>query len=463
MNLIRTKIKSAFFFLLLSLLMACGTAYRTAERTITDIANSELWHIGRHGGLSEEETKWATVAWSYFENNYNPQTGFVNSIDRYPVASMWHVADYIAALYCARQLGFIDRKTFDERFSKLLHQLNTMPLAFDKLPNTLYNTHSGAMVDHANQEGEIGWSALDIGRLLFWLNIIKSDAKYFSEYIDRIVLRYDYCGVSDEDGNLFNGVKENNKLTLHRENSIGYTEYAKSGFRLWGMSVPPKLLWNPVHKVRIYDIDIDYDSSWARREGVYGPILTIPFALAGIEAHWKMPSSFGADGAHGNFMRRYAQKVYDIQEKRYEIEGISTARTDHPLSAPPYFLRDSIFGDGYAWSTLSDSGEHYPNLALVSTRAVFGMWPLWNTTYSDHLMDVIKELYDKQRGWFEGRYEQTARYDRTISISTNTVVLEAITYKKVGPFFDPPKNNTYAITKLSDKFDHPNGCLPTLG
>ena len=456
--------RAALAMMICSILMnGCGTAYRGLENAATAFANSEIWHIGRHGALSEQEEAWAATAWRYFENNYNAQTGFVNSVDRYPVASMWHVADYIAALYCARQLGFIDRKTFDERFSKLLHQLNTMPLAFGKLPNVLYNTQSGQMVNYANQPGEMGWSVVDVGRLLFWLSIIKSDATYFSEYIDRIVLRFDYCDAVSEEGVIYNGRKENNALRTFPEKSIGYTEYAKTGFRLWGITTAPKRLWNPVHKVRIYDVELEYDSSWARREGVYGPILTTPFVLSGIEAHWKMPSSFGADGADGNFMREYAEKVYSAQEKRYRAEGVSTARTDHPLSAPPFYLQDSIFGGGYPWSTLSDTGEHFPQLALVSTRATFGLWALWKTPYTTHLMDVVKELNDEQRGWYEGRYEATADYDRTISITTNALVLQALTYKKTGPLYEAPERNQYALSKLSDRFQHPNGCLPELG
>ena len=452
-----------FAALSVNFVSSCGTAYRTINGAATEIANSELWHIGRHGPLTEEEERWAKTAWRYFENNYNDQTGFVNSIDRYPVVSMWHVADFIAALFCARKLEFIDQKTFDQQFSKLLYQLNTMPLAFGKLPNALYNTQTGQMVDYANQPKEVGWSAIDIGRLLLWLSIIKSDAEYFSEYIDRVVLRFDYCDVVEDDGHLFNGIRENNALKLVRENSIGYTEYAKSGFRLWGITTNATQFWNPIHKVHIYNIELDYDSSWARREGVYGPVLTLPFTLPGIEVHWELPSEFGAEKAKGGLIRNYAEKLYSVQEKRYEIDGITTARTDHQLSAPPYFLADSIFGGGYAWSTLSGTGENFPHLALVSTRAVFNMWALWKTPYTSHLIEVIKELHQDDRGWFEGRYEQTAEYDRTITISTNASVLESLTYKKYGPLFSKAKRNQYVLSRLSDKFLHPNGCLPRLG
>ena len=442
--------------------VGCGVAYRGVTRAAGDIADSSLWHVGRHGELTEQENEWVATAWRYFDNNYNYETGFVNSTDRYPVVSVWHIADFIAALYCARELGLIESKDFDERFTKLLHQLNTMALAFEKLPNTLYNTKTGEMVNYANQPEEVGWSVIDIGRLLFWLSVIKADAPEFSEYVDRIILRYSFCEAVTESGQLFSAQKVNNSIETFEETGIGYTDYAQIGFRLWGLTTPPKRKWDPRNKVRIYDIELEYDSNWARNHGSYGPILSAPYLLAGIEVHWELPSSLGADNADGRYLRDAAERVYKVQEARYTLEGISTARTDHQLNRPPFFLQDSIFGGGYPWSTLSDTGENYPNLSLVSTRAVFGLWALWKTPYTEHLMEVIRELYDPGRGWFEGRYEVTGDYERAITISTNAMVLEAMTHKKRGALFDMPERNSYVLNRLSDEFFHPSGCLPEL-
>lgn len=45
--------------------------------------------------LSEEEFEWANVAWQYFENNYQENTGLVNSVDGYPSTTMWDTASYL--------------------------------------------------------------------------------------------------------------------------------------------------------------------------------------------------------------------------------------------------------------------------------------------------------------------------------------------------------------------------------
>ena len=146
----------------------CGVAVRTVDKGIIAFKNSRFFHQGRHGELTEQEKQWARIAWRYFENNYQPQTGLVNAVDNYPSCSMWNIADYLAALIAAHQLGLIKRCEFDRRLSKLLAFLNTMDLFFGKLPNLLYHTQTGAMVNYQNQPEEIGWSAVDIGRLLIW-------------------------------------------------------------------------------------------------------------------------------------------------------------------------------------------------------------------------------------------------------------------------------------------------------
>ena len=456
------NLAAAFAFLSAAMTTGCGVAYRGVETAVVSISNSELWHTGRHGALSDEEKEWAEIAWRYFLNNHNPETGFVNSTDRYPVVTMWHVADYLSALYCARRLGLIERKDFDEKFSKLLHQLNSMELFYKKLPNTLYNTQTGQMVNYANQPEALGWAVIDVGRLLLWLSIMKAETPHFSEYIDRIILRFSYCEAIDEEGVLHSAVRVNDELKTVKETGIGYTEYAQVGFRLWGLKTQPRLKVNPENKVNVLGVEFDYDSNWARRVGTYGALVTAPYVLAGMEFHWKSPGNFDADEQDGDYFRRTAEKVYEVQERRFTEKGITTARTDHQLNRPPFYLQDSIFAQGYPWSTLSDAGENYPYLALVSTRAVFGLWALWRTDYTDHLMTVVKELYDSERGWYEGRYEVSGDYERAITITTNAMVLAALAYKRDGVLFEKWQTRTFIEESLSDEFKHPNGCLPEL-
>ncbi|MEM6797518.1 MAG: DUF3131 domain-containing protein, partial [Acidobacteriota bacterium] len=159
---------AAFLAVLLLPVTGCGLAARGLRDGLSNFRNSQLFHQGQHGSLSDQEMEWARIAWRYFENNHNPQTGLVNMMDRYGVTNMWCLGDSIAALVAAEQLGLIDKRQFDARMSGLLDFLNRMGLFAGRLPNRLYDTANGAMIGHDNQPAEIGWSAVEIGRLLVW-------------------------------------------------------------------------------------------------------------------------------------------------------------------------------------------------------------------------------------------------------------------------------------------------------
>lgn len=428
-------------------LSGCGVV----ARSITD-----------HRQLNDVELEWARVAWRYFEANTNKKTGLVNSIDRYPVATMWHVGDYLAAVIAAREFKLIENKEFDERISGLLEFLNTMSLFFGKLPNRLYNTSNGVMVDYANQPSEIGWSAVDLGRALIWLKILSVRYPEYSEYVDRVVLRWDFCQVVGPCGELNGGTKADDKIQVFREGRLGYEEYAASGFELWGFDAREAQKLGPMSIGRVYDVDIPVDKRGYRETGTHAPLLTGPYVLYGLELDWSEDitgTKFVADEPAP--MRHIAQLVYQLQEARYLRERILTARTDHQLGKPPYFVYDSIFAAGYPWNTVSDDGSAHEDLALVSTRAAIAMWALWPGEYTNRLMLSIRELYDPEKGWYEGRYELTGGHEKTITASTNAMVLEALLYKaRGGPLHKPALEPSFGQLLLQQTFSRPGKCFP---
>ena len=74
-------------------------------------------------------------------------------------------------------------------------------------------------------------------------------------------------------------------------------------------------------------------------------------------------------------------------------------------------------------------------------------------------MVLVKELYDPQRGWYEGRYELTSAYEKSISLKTNAGVLEALLYKQNGKLYQLGKTKEYRDVKFNSRFDHPGRCL----
>jgi Protein of unknown function (DUF3131) len=52
--------------------------------------------------LTPQEMVYAKAAWKYFEKNYQPSTGFANSVGGYPSGSLWDIGNYLMALNTAR-------------------------------------------------------------------------------------------------------------------------------------------------------------------------------------------------------------------------------------------------------------------------------------------------------------------------------------------------------------------------
>ena len=456
------RFSSLFLILFLFGTCRCGVVVRKTVQGVKAVKNSSVFHQGRHGALNETERRWATIAWQYFKKNYQAETGLVNSVENYPATTMWHLADYIAALIAAHQLEIIDLHEFDKRLSKVLGFLNTMPLYGGKLPNHTYHTKSGRMVEFNNNPGKTGWSAVDLGRLLIWLHTAKVNYPHFSEYIDRVVLRWNFCELIDNCGTLYGALQVKDRQTIFQEGRLGYEEYAARGFELWGFNTERAASLEPSETVYVYGEPLRIDARDPRETGVQAPILSLGFFLDGMEFNWDLAGDrrSGAKVHSDSDMAEMAATVYRLQALRYEKDKIFTARTDHPLSSKPFFVYDSIFTMGFAWNTTDDQGKFEPKGALVATKAVFGMWVLWKTAYTDALMKVVDCLGDPKRGWLEGRHERSGAWEDLVTISTNAVVLEALWYKRKGKLNQGIEDVGYYEVNHSETFRSRSKCLP---
>jgi len=443
-------------------LSGCGVATRAISNAANNIQTSQTFIQGRRAPLTEKEIEWAKIAWKYFENNIDRSTGLVNSIDGYTSASMWTVADSLAAMIAAHEFELIDEITFDRYVTRVLAALNNMPLYRQRVPNRLYNATTLEMISYDGRPEQIGWSAVDMGRLLIWLRILRTSYPKYGEYIDKAVFRWNFCDVIDRCGMLYAGSESNSELDLFQEGRLGYEEYAAAGYQLLGFNTEESSAIEPYEVVTVFGVDLLKDARDPRNFNVFSPILSGPYLYYGLELNWDEIGDFWSlDSMHSLAdLGDLADRVYFAQEARYFQHRILTARTDHQLARPPYFVFDSIYADGYAWNTISDNGTPHQNLALVSTRAVFGMWALWKTEYTDRLMSVTETLYNKDRGWWEGRYEISGAYDTTTTAATNAMVLQALLYKTKGKLLTAPPEPTYGEIRLDDVWRHPGRCFP---
>lgn len=407
------------------------------------------------GVLSAEEREWADAAWRYVETNTNATTGLVNGADQRAVATMWDVADAIAALVSARELGLIDRCTFDRRFGPLVAFLNNMPIVDNIAPNRWYDAAKGTMIDAAQKPSVVGWSAMDLGRLMVWLRIVEARYAEWSPYIGRAISRWNYCAIVDACGTINRGVHTGPFTNrLEQDGRLGYEEYAAAGFAIWRFETGKALQLDPVEDISVEGVPLLRDARDAAPNLARAPLTTTPFAAYEME--------IGGTLSHpdaGRY-REVGRAVAEAQYQRYRRQGIMTARGGRPLVTPPWHVFDSVWAEGYAWNSIDPSGGSAPHFALLSTASVFELWAAYPDDVAQKMVDLMCSLRDAQRGFYAGRFERTGGVDTTITLRTNAAVLESLMYRRLGVIYKPAAEPGWFEVQSRDEFFRPGRCLP---
>lgn len=419
--------------IMISASVAAQSTY--AIELLPSAAQPPVVYKHRSGALTDTELEMAKIAWRYFQNNYQPETGLVNAVDNYPSTTMWDTASYMAALVAAHQFGFIDKQTFDDRLARLLATFNTMQFFRSELPNKVYHTKTGEKVNYSNKPGEIGFSALDLGRMLIWLRIIKENYPEHANAIDSVVLRWDFSHVVDSCGTMYGAMLDENKKTVYvQEGRLGYEEYAAKGFQLWHVPTCLASRAEPFAVMPMFCVNVPYDTRDPRELSQHNYIVSESYVLDGIELNWDLVGDMESpDFIHTDkVMENFAHRIYQVQENRYKEAGIITARSEHQLDKSPYFVYDTIYTDGYPWNTITDSGKYVPEFAAVALKAALGMWVLWDSPYTDLLANHIWHQYVPEKGYYEGVYENGKGPIKTFTANNNGIMLEALLFKAKG-------------------------------
>ncbi|RMF24378.1 MAG: DUF3131 domain-containing protein, partial [Cyanobacteria bacterium J083] len=375
--------------------------------------------------LTSEEETYARTAWQYFLNNYQPETGFTNSTGGYPSGTLWDMGNYLMALNAARWLNLIAQAEFDQKLNKFLSSLSGLKLFEDSLPNKVYNAATGEMVDYGNNviERGIGWSALDIGRILAAFHVLRTCHPQYEDWLQSIVDRW-AVERSMQDGYMFGAtVLEDGQTLPVQEGRLGYEEYAARGYQLWGFNVPVALSFEPFKLVEIYGVKIPVDTRNYQATNANNYVVSESYILDGIEF-----------GFLGKQMQDYAGRILEVQKRRYEATGQLTAITEDNIDGAPYFLYNTIFANGVPWATITEKNELYPQLRSISTKAAFGWRYIFpESEYAQKLFEVAKGLMSPDGGGFyAGLYEETNQPNTALTGNTNGLIMEILYYKARG-------------------------------
>lgn len=378
-------------------------------------------------GLSENDLAHARTAWAYFDLNYRPETGLIDSVQGFPAGTLWDQGSYLLGMIAARSLGLISQHTFDQRTTTLLTSFIQLELFEGRLPNKVYSTVSLEMVDYdgALQPSGIGWSALDIARMLSALRVLELHHPHHGTHIRELLSNWDLPAMA-RDGRMMGSTRLDGEIHLLQEGRIGYEQYGARSAALWGLDVlvaanaAPILRWHDLG-----GIDIPVDLRTAQQFDAITPVASDPFFLQAIEMGFTEESKI------------LAERVFDAQHTRFKQTGQLTMVSESNIDQPPHFLYNSLFGNGIDWAVVTEKGEHYPELRTISLKSAFAWDAIYASVYSKQVLETQLPLATTD-GWPSGTYEADGRVNEIYTANTNGVVLQALYYKAHGPMMKLP-------------------------
>jgi hypothetical protein len=374
------------------------------------------------GSLTPKEMEVARQAWQYFQYNWNDETGLVNSVDKFASVTMWDQAAAIAALVSAKELGILPETEFNTKMSQMLKTLAKIPLYKGELPNKVYNSKTLVPVNYGklDKREEIGWSALDLGRMALWLKIVGSRYPELNRQTKAVWKHWNVQRLT-KDGQMYGTSVINGKETYNQEGRLGYENYAAYGLKLWELDVEKALDFRSnAAFVNLYSKGVPYDKRDDKSSGANNYVLSEPYILDGVETGFQ------------SLPRAYADRILAAQEARYQATKQLTAVTEDNLDRAPYFVYSTLFVNGQPWATITDTGEKHNNLRFLSAKAAIGWNVLYNTPYTGQLFDFVQANLKADKGWYNGFYESLKQPNKSLTANNNGVILEGLLYKKVG-------------------------------
>jgi hypothetical protein len=374
----------------------------------------------RHGALSEEETRWARAAWRYFQRNSQEETGLVNAADGRSVTTLWDMGSHLLAMISAYRLGVIDRAEFDQRLGRALYALARIPLFQGELPNRFYLTETLGMADAEGLPSDqgVGWSAVDIARVLVPLNVIVWNYPGHAAGASAVVRRWRLDRLAGEGALTGAVVDAQGQVGYSQEGRGAYETYAAKALALMGSGVPAA--GTSYGYVKVQGVRVPVDRRPPEKSSTRNYTVGEPYILEGLEFGW---DSSG---------REDAWRIFRAQENRFKATGKLTAASSGPVDEAPYFVYNAVYAGTKPWQTLTaDAGEAL-DLRFLSAGDAVGWHVLYDADYGRQLAEKAADLFDPEQGWYGGWYEAKDRPNRAMSANTNAMVLEAMHYRQFG-------------------------------
>ena len=400
-----------------------GKVKMMTAANVSEIDSDTSIQLRKQRNLSSLELDMAKTAWKYFDNN-TQDNGLVNSVHNYTAATLWDTASYLLALISAYELKLIPKNDFDQRSRLVLETLAGLPLFEDKLPNKSYSTLSASMTTYTNQQTErgVGWSAIDIGRIMVPFNVYVWRYPEFTPLVEKVLLQWQLDALVKDAELIGADVDEQGNTLYLQEGRLGYEEYAAKSLLLNGIDLSEALDYSRHFEyVDIDGVRVGTDLRTPDQFDALNFVVSEPYVLDGLEFGWD------------RYSRSLSYRVYQAQEARYKKTGIMTAVSEDNIDQAPYFVYNTVFADGKAWNAVTEKGEDASEFRSLSSKASIGLYALYDTDYTQKLFNRISDNYSSDNGWYAGIYEASGKSNKALTANTNAIVLEALRYIQLGP------------------------------
>ncbi len=376
--------------------------------------------------LTDNDNHIAKTAWTYFQNNYQEETGLFNAANKYPSTTMWDTGSALAATIAAEDFGIINDKEFDDKVTALIKTLVTMDLFKGIAPNKVYNTKTMKMVTYANKvtPDGIGVSVLDLARLVSWLRALSCKHPKFKHQVDLAIGRWNFETLI-KDGRMqsLKRYPDTDEIKSFQEGRLGYEQYAAKILEREGHKLNISSTYNNVDRkdIDIYGIKVATDNRTPEEYHSNNSVVSESYIMDAIENGYDDENTL------------LINNIFQVQKKRWEETGIVTAVSEDNINKKPYFVYNTIFSGGKTWVAKSSKGAILKEHKTVSNKAAIAMSLLYpEDTYSSVLFNKVKSAYDPKKGWYSGIYENGEGYNSSTTANTNGVILSALLYKKYG-------------------------------
>ena len=372
--------------------------------------------------LDARELAMARAAWAYVRRNTRPETGLATSVQGWPTATLWDLGSQLMAILAAEDLGLASRREASTRLGRAIDSLARLPLCDGRLPSKVYDVRTLAMVrfDGAPAPDGLGWSVLDLARLLTPLSLVAWRHPELAARARAAVARWRLDALA-EGGELRGATRgRDGTLASYQEGRLGYEQLAAKELLGWGLPVAPLLDWSHATWTEVDGEAVPQDDRRpADHGGTRAPLLSEPWVLDALEN--------GFDAA----TLPVARALLSAQARRFEETGRLTAASEDHLDRPPWFSYSAVVDGDDRWAARAPDGAPAP--FTFSTKAAVAWGVLFAGPYPDALLAAAAALVVPGEGLLAGRYDVDGAPNRVLSLNTNAVVLEALAYRVRGP------------------------------